>query len=80
MPNSMPNIFWPQALSPQVGGAGLIGRAIHWIGVLLAGAFLITALGFAVDGWSRTEAAELTVFAIVLALCARGARYLLARE
>jgi hypothetical protein len=76
----MPNLLWPQAVSPRVSHAGLIGRAVHWLGVTLAVAFLITALGFAVDGWSRTEAAELTVAAVVLALGARGARYLLARE
>jgi hypothetical protein len=76
----MPNLIWPRTLSPQISHAGLIGRGLHWAGVALSAAFLITALGFAVDGWSKTEAVELTVGAVVLAMTARGARYLLARE
>ena len=76
----MPSLFWPRVLSPDVGATGLIGRTIHWLGVACAAGFLVTALGFAVDGWSFTEAAELATGAIVLALAARGARYLLARE
>jgi hypothetical protein len=76
----LPNLIWPRALSTDVGAPGLIGRTIHWLGVGLSVAFLVTALGFAVDGWSRTEAAELATAAIALALAARGVRFLLARE
>jgi hypothetical protein len=76
----MPNLIWPRALSPQISHAGLIGRGLHWLGVALAGALVITAIGFAADGWSRTEAAELALGAVVLAMTARGARYLLAHE
>jgi hypothetical protein len=76
----MPNLIWPRALSPKVGATGLIGRTIHWLGVALAVAILVTALGFAVDGWALTLAAWLTVTAVATALGARGVRYLLARE
>lgn len=76
----MPNLLWPRALSADVGASGLIGRTIHWLGVALAIALLVTALGFAVDGWSQTEAIGLTTAAIALALATRGARYLLAKE
>jgi len=76
----MPNLIWPRALSPDVGAPGLLGRTIHWLGVAVAIAFLITALGFAADGWSMAEAAGLATAAIALALAARGARWLLAKE
>jgi hypothetical protein len=64
----MPNLIWPRALSRDVGPTGLIGRTIHWLGVGLAVAILVTALGW------------LTVAAVATALGARGVRYLLARE
>ena len=76
----MPNLIWPRALSSGVGPSGLIGRSIHWLGVTLAIAFLVTAMGFAVDGWSTALATELAVAAVVMALAARGVRYLLAKE
>jgi high-affinity Fe2+/Pb2+ permease len=76
----MPNLIWPRALSPQIGAPGLIGRTIHWLGVALAAAVLVTALGFAVDGWSAPLAVGLTLAAVAMALVARGVRYLLARE
>ena len=76
----MPNLFWPRALSPDVGTPGVIGRTIHWLGVMLAAAFLVTAMGFAADGWSMSDAIWLTVIAVVMAFAARGVRYLLARE
>jgi hypothetical protein len=76
----MPNLIWPRALSPQIGPSGLIGRTIHWLGVALAAAVLVTALGFAVDGWSAPLAVGLTLAAVAMALVARGVRYLLARE
>jgi hypothetical protein len=76
----MPNLIWPRALSADVGSSGLIGRTIHWLGVALAIAFLVTALGFAADGWSRVEAVGLAAAAIALALAARGVRYILAKE
>ena len=76
----MPNLIWPRALSPHVGATGLIGRTIHWLGVGLAAAFLVTALGFVVDGWALSLAAWLTLAAFATALAARGVRYLLARE
>ena len=41
---------------------------------------LLTALGFAVDGWSTGLAARLAAAAVVMALGARGVRYLLAHE
>jgi hypothetical protein len=76
----LPNLFWPRALSPDVGASGLIGRTIHWLGVAMAAAFLITAMGFAIDGWSMSDALWLSVIAIVMALATRGVRFLLARE
>ena len=76
----MSNLIWPRALSPQIGPSGLVGRTVHWLGVALAAAVLVTALGFAVDGWSVAFAAELTLAAMAVALAARGVRYLLARE
>ena len=76
----MPNLIWPRALSPDVGAPGFIGRTIHWLGVTMAVAFLVTAMGFAVDGWSTSDAIWLSVIAIVMALATRGVRYLLARE
>lgn len=76
----MPNLIWPRALSADVGAPGLIGRTIHWLGVAMAVAFLVTAMGFAVDGWSRSDALWLSVIAIAMALAARGVRFLLARE
>lgn len=76
----MPNLIWPRALSADVGPSGRIGRTIHWLGVALAVAFLVTALGFAVDGWSRAEAAGLTTAAVAVALAARGVRFILAKE
>lgn len=76
----MPNLIWPRALSPHVGASGLIGRTIHWLGVVVAIAALVTALGFAVDGWELPSAAELVFGAVILAFAARGVRYLLARE
>jgi hypothetical protein len=76
----MPNLIWPRTLSPDVGASGRIGRTVHWLGVLLAGLFLVIALGFAADGWSTSDAIWLTVIAVAMALGARGVRYLLARE
>jgi hypothetical protein len=76
----MPNLIWPRAFSPQVGASGLIGRTVHWLGVALAILILVTAIGFAVDGWSTSDAAWLSVLSIALALGARGVRYLLAKE
>lgn len=76
----MPNLFWPRALSTDVGTPGLIGRTIHWTCAALAAAVLVTALGFAVDGWATVAAAWMTAFAVALALGARGVRYLLAHE
>jgi hypothetical protein len=76
----MPNLIWPRALSPHVGASGLIGGTVHWLGVALAAAVLVTALGFAVDGWALPLAGGLAMAAVALALVARGVRYLLARE
>jgi hypothetical protein len=76
----LPNLIWPRALSADVGASGLIGRSIHWLGVLLALAFLVTAIGFAVDGWSTADAAWLAILAVAMAFAARGVRFLLARE
>ena len=76
----MPNLLWPRALSPDVGRTGLIGRTVHWLGVAVAAAVLVTALGFAVDGWDPEDAAWMVAAAAAVALGARGVRYLLARE
>jgi hypothetical protein len=76
----LPNLFWPRALSADVGASGLIGRTIHWLGVAMAAAFLVTAIGFAVDGWSMSDAVWLTIIAVVMVFATRGLRFLLARE
>jgi len=76
----MPNLIWPRALSSDVGATGLIGRTVHWLGVSLAIVLLLTAAGFAVDGWSTSLATKLAVAAIATALGARAVRYLLAKE
>lgn len=76
----MPSLFWPRALSANAGTPGLIGRTIHWTGVAVAIAVLVTALGFAIDGWATTAAAWMTAFAGAVALATRGVRYLLAHE
>jgi hypothetical protein len=76
----LPNLIWPRALSAEVGATPLIGRTVHWLGVLLAVGFLITALGFAVDGWSLSDAIWLCLIAAAMAMGARGVRFLLARE
>jgi cytochrome b subunit of formate dehydrogenase len=76
----MSNLFWPRALSADVGRSGWIGRTVHWTGVVLAVLFLLTAFGFAVDGWAMQIAAWLAAAAVAMALGARGVRYLLARE
>jgi len=76
----MSNLIWPRVLSRQVGAGGVIGRSIHWLGVALAAALLVTALGWAADGWSLPVAAALALAAAATALGSRGVRYLLARE
>ncbi len=76
----MPNLIWPRALSSHVGATGFVGRAIHWLGVALAAAILVTALGFAIDDWAMPLAGWLAVGAVGMALAARGVRYLLAKE
>jgi hypothetical protein len=76
----LPNFIWPRALSADVGATGLIGRTIHWLGVIAALAFLVTAIGFAVDGWSLSDAIWLSLIAVVMVFATRGVRFLLARE
>jgi hypothetical protein len=76
----MPNLIWPRETRADVGASGLIGRTVHWLGVALAVAFLVIALGFAADGWSTSDAIWLSVIAVAMALGARGVRYILARE
>jgi hypothetical protein len=78
--DKMPNLIWPRVLSQDLGASGLIGRTIHWLGVLLAVAFLLVALGFAADGWSISDAIWLSVIAVAMAMGARGVRYVLAHE
>ena len=76
----MSNLIWPRVLARKVGAGGVIGRSIHWLGVALAAALLVTALGWAADGWSWPMAAALAAAAAATALGGRGVRYLLARE
>jgi hypothetical protein len=76
----LPNLIWPRALSANVGAPGLIGRTVHWLGVGMAVVLLVAAMGFAVDGWSVSDAIWLSILAIAMAMGARGVRYLLARE
>jgi hypothetical protein len=76
----MPNLIWPRETRADVGASGLIGRTIHWLGVVVAAAVLVTALGFAVDGWALPSAGWMVAVAAAVALGARGVRYLLARE
>ncbi|MBS0364086.1 MAG: hypothetical protein JSR98_22150 [Proteobacteria bacterium] len=76
----MRNLIWPSVVTPNAGPSGWIGRTVHWTGVALAAAILLTALGFAVDGWSTGLAVRLAAVAIVMALASRGIRYLLAHE
>ena len=76
----MANLLWPSARSAIDGPSELIGRTVHWLGVIVAIGLLLTAMGFVADGWAVPLATELAVAAIVTALGARGVRYLLARE
>jgi hypothetical protein len=76
----MPNILWPRARTAQVGHTSLIGRLAHWLGVAIAIGLLVTALGFAADGWALPLATGLVAAAAATALGGRGVRYLLARE
>jgi predicted DNA repair protein MutK len=76
----MPNLLWPRVRSTDIGASGVIGRTVHWLGVVFAAAILVIALGFAADGWSTSDAIWLSAIAVVMALGARGVRYLLAHE
>jgi hypothetical protein len=76
----LPNFIWPRALSADVGATGLIGRTIHWMGVITALAFLVAAMGFAIDGWSLSDAVWLSLIAVAMVFATRGVRFLLARE
>lgn len=76
----MANLLWPSARSAVDGPSGLIGRAIHWLGIAVAIALLLTSVGFLADGWALRLATELAIAAVVTALGARAVRYLLARE
>jgi len=76
----MANLLWPSARSAVDGPYGLIGRAVHWLGVAVAIALLLTAMGFVADGWAVPLATELAVAGVLTALIARAVRFLLAKE
>ncbi|WP_309605052.1 hypothetical protein [Phenylobacterium sp.] len=76
----MSNLIWPSARSPDDSGSARFGRAIHWMGVILAAALLITAAGFVAGGWAVPLAARLALVALAVAVIARAVRYILARE
>jgi hypothetical protein len=76
----LPNFIWPSLRRRDVGPAGALGRVIHWLGVIVAGLCAMLALEFAVEGWATRLSRDLLLTAIVLAVVARAARYVLARE
>ncbi|WP_372786783.1 hypothetical protein [Phenylobacterium sp.] len=76
----MPNFIWPNLRRRDVGAAGALGRAIHWLGVVVAGLCALLAAEFAVEGWATHLSIRLLATAIVLTFGTRGLRYVLARE
>ncbi len=76
----MLNIFWPALRRPKVGTAGVLGRFIHWTGVILAGLCVLLAVELAVEGWATHLSRSLLIAALALTLGTRALRYMLARE
>jgi hypothetical protein len=75
-----PNLLWPSLKRRDLGAAGLLGRLIHWAGVIAAGLCALLAAEFAVEGWATHLSRSLMVAALALTFGTRGLRYLLARE
>jgi hypothetical protein len=75
-----PNLIWPSLKRRDLGAAGLLGRLIHWTGVIAAGLCVLLAAEFAVEGWATHLSRSLVVAALALTFGTRGLRYLLARE
>jgi hypothetical protein len=76
----LPNFIWPSLRRRDVGAAGALGRAIHWMGVIVAGLCALLATEFAIEGWATRLSEALLATAIALVFGARALRYLLARE
>jgi hypothetical protein len=76
----LPNFIWPSLRRRDVGPAGALGRVLHWLGVIAAGLCAVLAVEFAVEGWAMQLSGDLLLTALVLAVLARAARYVLARE
>lgn len=74
----MLNFIWPMDKQLDPGFLGRFGRLVHWLGI--AAGVLVALIGFTGPdlGWSMPAA---TIgLGLVLALLARGVRYLLADE
>jgi hypothetical protein len=76
----LPNFIWPSLRRRDVGAAGVLGRAIHWLGVIAAGLCALLAAEFAVEGWATQLSRSLLVAALALTFGTRALRYMLARE
>lgn len=81
MPHSVwPNLIWPNMRRRDVGTAGMVGRLIHWMGVVVAGLCALLAAEFAVEGWATHLSRSLLIAALALTFGTRALRYVLARE
>jgi hypothetical protein len=76
----MLNLLWPHLKRAHVGLAGVLGRFIHWAGVIAAGLCALLAIEFAVEGWAGDLTRTLVITAIALTFGTRALRYVLARE
>jgi hypothetical protein len=76
----MPNFIWPNLKQRRVSAAGEFGRALHWLGVIVAGLCLLLAVELLVEGWATSLSHNLLIAAAVLTFGTRGLRYILARE
>ena len=76
----MLNLIWPHLKRAHVGAAGVIGRFIHWTGVIVAGLCALLAVEFMVEGWALGLSRSLLIAAVALTFGTRALRFVLARE